>query len=112
MNLDIESLGDTMIVRVKERELTYPLLADFYARATALIDSGARELVINLSQVRYLDSASLGCLMDISRNISARNGMVKLVGLQDRVAALASMVGLNTRMEILPGNESASATIH
>jgi anti-anti-sigma factor len=56
--------------------------------------SGVCELVIDLSAVTYMDSASLGCLMDICRVMSTQNGVVKLVGLHERLETLAFVAGL------------------
>lgn len=100
MNLEIESFGDTQLVRVKETRLTYPELAEFYLCVSEIVESGARQLILNLSRVSYLDSAALGCLMDISRSLDARGGAVALVGMQERVAALIGMVGLTHRMGV------------
>ncbi len=83
------------------------MLRTFYASSTALIDSGTRELVINLSEVRSIDSASLGCLMDIAHHMARHKGAVKLVGLQDRVASLATMVGLTRRIVVFADEEAA-----
>ena len=66
MNLEIEAFGEIKVIRVKEETLSYPMLNGFFDKAYSLIESGTRDLIINLSEVRYLDSASLGCLMDIS----------------------------------------------
>jgi anti-anti-sigma factor len=99
MNLEIESFGPTKVIRIKEKVLSFPLLSDFFEKAYSLIDGGIRDLVINLSEVEYLDSASLGCLMDISRNMSKHNGTVKLVGLRGRVETMATMVGLTHHIE-------------
>jgi anti-anti-sigma factor len=107
MNLEVESFGDTQLVRVKETSLTYPALAEFYLRVSEIIESGTCQLILSLSEVSYLDSAALGCLMDISRSLDARDGTVALVGLQERVAALIGMVGLTHRMEIFDKEDQA-----
>jgi anti-anti-sigma factor len=107
MNLEIETFGQTKVIRIKEDTLSYPMLTDFFGKAYSLIESGTRDLIINLSEVRYLDSASLGCLMDISWNMSRCNGTVKLVGLRDRVQSMATMVGLTNHMEAFPEEEMA-----
>jgi anti-anti-sigma factor len=111
MNLEIESFGNTSILRIKEEKLCLPLLRTFYASSTALIDSGTRELVVNLSEVRSIDSASLGCLMDIAHHMARHQGTVKLVGMQNRVESLATMVGLTRRFDVFADEEAAfSAT--
>lgn len=97
----IQSAG---FVRVTAKELTSRSLRPFYKSASVLAESGVRELVIDLSDVTYMDSASLGCLMDICRVMSEHNGVVKLVGLQERVQTLALMAGL-TRYIGVPGED-------
>ena len=52
---------------MKEAKLTYPMLSAFFAEVRQLVEGGARKLVIDLSAVTYIDSASIGCLMDIYR---------------------------------------------
>lgn len=100
MHLEIGSFGNTKVVRVKERALSFPLLGDFFARTVGLIDSGARALVIDLADVVLLDGASLACLTDISRIMSRRKGTLRLVGLQGRLERLVNMVGLSRLMEV------------
>jgi anti-anti-sigma factor len=95
--MDIQVCG---ILRVERRDLTYPFLWTFYESSSALIESGVRELVIDLSDVTYVDSASLGCLMDICRIMSDVNGVVKLIGLQEPVRAIITLVGLTRHIEV------------
>ena len=107
MNLQIDSHEDIKIVRVKEEKLVFPILSSFYAKVSALIESGTSKLVIDLSEVSYVDSASIGCLMDIYRMLSERSGAVRLLGLQDRVETMVSLTGLHNLVEIF--REEASA---
>lgn len=107
MNLQIESFGEVRVVRVKEDRLIFPLLSTFSSRISELIEDGARKLVINLADVSYLDSASYGCLLDIYRMMSERGGTMKLVGLQERVGAMGSLVGLTRLIETFREEEKA-----
>jgi len=110
MNLQIDSFGDVKVVRLNEARLIFPLLGDFSAQISALIEEGAHKLVIDLSNVGYLDSASYGCLMDIYRMMSERGGTMKLVGLQERVETMASMVGITNLIEVFRERQSALAS--
>ena len=107
MHLQVESFGDVNVVRVKKERLIYPDLRTFSAEISALIEEGTRKLVINLSEVSYVDSASYGCLMDIYRMMCAQKGTIKLVGLQDRVETMASMAGLTNLIETFREEEKA-----
>lgn len=94
MQLAVERRADVSIVRVKEAKLTYPVLSSFFAAVQEIVDGGARKLVIDLEAVSYIDSASIGCLMDIHRLLAQRGGAVSLSGPQSRVRTLLSMTGV------------------
>jgi anti-anti-sigma factor len=76
------------------------MLGSFFAEVSKRIDAGARKVVLDLTSVAYIDSASVGCLMDIYRTMSERSGVIRLLGLQERVETMVSMTGLHNFMEI------------
>jgi anti-anti-sigma factor len=100
MQLAVADSGDVKIVRVKEPKLTYPNLAPFFAEVRQLVEGGARKVVIDLAAVGYIDSASIGCLMDVRRLLQDRGGVLKLSGLQPRVETMLSMTGVHKIMDI------------
>jgi anti-sigma B factor antagonist len=94
MQLSMDQSGDVRIVRVKEAKLTYPVLSSFFVEVRQMVEDGARKVVIDLEAVTYIDSASIGCLMDIHRLLEHRNGVVKVSGLQPRVETVLFMTGV------------------
>ena len=107
MNLNINRTGDVTTVRVGEARLMYPLLADFAGSVASVLAGGDRKIVIDLSGVNYIDSASIGCLMDLYRQASAAGGKVKLAGVQKRVETMLTMTGAQNFLEIHPDEASA-----
>jgi anti-sigma B factor antagonist len=100
MQLEIGEKADVRIVRVKEAKLTYPNLSAFFAEVRQLVEGGTRKLLIDLSAVTYIDSASIGCLMDIYRLMQDRGGAVKLAGVQPRVETMISMTGVHKLIDL------------
>jgi anti-sigma B factor antagonist len=100
MQLEIGEKADVRIVRVKESKLTYPNLSAFFAEVRQLVEGGTRKLLIDLSAVTYIDSASIGCLMDIYRLMQDRGGAVKLAGVQPRVETMISMTGVHKLIDL------------
>jgi anti-sigma B factor antagonist len=100
MQLAVEQSGDVRIVRVRESKLTYPALSSFFAAVRQLVEDGARKLIIDLEAVSYIDSASIGCLMDIHRLLQDKEGSVKLSGLQPRVETMISMTGVHKIIDV------------
>lgn len=93
MKLTTEQNGAVAIVRVGEERLVYPLLTTFTDTITAMIGGGAHNVLIDLSPVVYVDSASIGCLMDLYRKSAAAGGTLKLASVQKRVETMLTMTG-------------------
>jgi len=100
MQLSLEKSGDVRIVRVKEPKLTYPVLSSFFIEVRQCVEDGARKMVIDLEAVTYIDSAAIGCLMDIRRLLEDRDGAVKLSGLQPRVETMLFMTGVHKIVDV------------
>ena len=100
MNLTTEKNHGISVVRVKETRLTYPLLSDFANPVSSLIASGERRVLLDLSTVVYVDSATIGCLMDLYRQASTAGGVLKLAGVQKRVETMLTMTGAQNFLEI------------
>jgi anti-sigma B factor antagonist len=109
MQLAIEDRGDVGIVRVRETKLTYPVLSSFFAEVRQLVEGGRSNLVIDLAAVTYIDSASIGCLMDIHRLVQDKDGGLRLSGLQPRVETMISMTGVHKIIEIHREEDEAVA---
>ena len=102
MNVTTEQSGDVSILRVGETRLMYPVLADFSTTVTTLVAGGQRRILVDLSPVTYVDSAAIGCLMDLYRQVSGAGGQLKLSGVQKRVETMLTMTGAQNFIEIHP----------
>jgi len=100
MNLRTEQSGVVAIVRVGETRLMYPILSDFSSAITDLVTAGKREILIDLAPVTYVDSATIGCLMDLYRQVSSAGGHLKLSGVQKRVETMLTLTGAQNFIEI------------
>ena len=107
MNVTTEHAGPLSILRVAETRLMYPLLADFSSTVTGLVAAGHREILVDLSPVTYVDSAAIGCLMDLYRQVNNAGGHLKLSGVQKRVETMLTMTGAQNFIEIHPDEPSA-----
>ena len=75
--------------------------------ATNLIGGGEKRIVIDLGAVTYMDSAAIGCLMDLHRQAAAAGGLVKLASLQKRVETMLTMTGAHYFLEVYADQEAA-----
>jgi len=107
MNLTIDRTLAIPIVRVRETRLIYPLLSEFSTAVAGLINAGEKRFVIDLSTVGYVDSATIGCLMDLYRQASAVGATLKLAGVQKRVETMLTMTGAQNFLEVHADEQSA-----
>jgi len=107
MNLKTEQAGGVSIVRVGETRLMYPLLSDFSSAVGGLVAGGRREILIDMTPVTYVDSATIGCLMDLYRQVHGAGGHLKLSGVQKRVETMLTLTGAQNFIEIRADEPSA-----
>ncbi len=107
MKVTLDEAGKVSIVRVGETRLMYPILSDFSTAVGGLLAAGRHEILIDLAPVTYVDSATIGCLMDLYRQIHAAGGRLKLSGVQKRVETMLTMTGAQNFIEIHSDEPSA-----
>ncbi|HEX7282633.1 MAG TPA: STAS domain-containing protein [Vicinamibacterales bacterium] len=107
MNLTTDRAQGIAIVRVGETRLMYPLLADFSGAVMGLLTGGDKKVMIDLSKVTYVDSATIGCLMDLYRQATAAGGELRLAGVNKRVETMLTMTGAQNFLEIHADEASA-----
>jgi anti-sigma B factor antagonist len=107
MNVTSETSGDVVIVHAGPARLMYPSLSEFSTLVTGEIAKGTRKIVINFGGVDYMDSAAIGCLMDLYRQSTAAGATLKLAALGSRVETMLTLTGTNQFMEIHPDAAAA-----
>ena len=110
MNVTTARIGPVVVLRVQETRLTYPILADFASAAADQIAAGEKKILVDLGPVAYVDSATIGCLMDLYRQASAAGGAFKLSGVQKRVETMLTMTGAHNFLEVHADEASALAS--
>ena len=110
MNLTTEQQGAVAIVRVAETRVMYPMLGEFSDAISALVAAGRRNILIDLAPVTYVDSATIGCLMDCYRQVRGAAGQLKLSGVQKRVETMLTMTGAQNFIQIYADEPTALAS--
>jgi anti-sigma B factor antagonist len=86
--------GDVPVVEVSGEVDVYsaPALKD---QLTSLLKSGASSVVVDLSEVAFLDSTGLGALVEARAATSESGGSLPLVCSQERILKLFKITGLD-----------------
>ena len=107
MDLTIDKNGVATVFRIQTARVTYPLLPALVEKTKAEVDQGARALILDLGAVSYIDSATIGCIMDIYRLAQEKGGALHLLGPQARVETMLSMAGVHKIVPIFREEEEA-----
>jgi anti-sigma B factor antagonist len=78
--------------------------------ANHLKHSTARNIIINLDEVTYIDSTGIGTLISIRQMISGARGELRLIHVTNSVKKIFELTKLNMLFKILDDEESAIAT--
>ena len=110
MNTQVEDKGVAVLIEVNEDRLDAHNSGELKTQMLNLFDEGKNNLVIDLKGVRFVDSSGLGSLVSGFKNASARNGNLKLCGLQPQVRSMFELTRLHRVFEIFPDVEEAVAS--
>jgi anti-sigma B factor antagonist len=100
MNLKTESNGAVMVVMVREERLDAHNSDELKAEMNRLFESGTKDLLVDLKEVRFIDSSGLGVLVSGFKNASTHQGSIKLCNLQAQVKSMFELTRLHRVFDI------------
>ncbi|MBM3494616.1 MAG: STAS domain-containing protein [Armatimonadetes bacterium] len=83
--------------------------ANTFKRAMEPVLADAREAVLDMSSVRFMDSSGLGALLSCLRRLTAAGGALKLCALQKPVRSVMEMVRMHRVFDIYDTRNEALA---
>ncbi|TYO99578.1 anti-sigma B factor antagonist [Geothermobacter ehrlichii] len=110
MIVQIDEREAAVLINVKEERLDAHNSGELKTQMLNLFEEGKNNLVVNLEEVRFVDSSGLGALVSGFKNASARNGSLKLCGLQPQVKSMFELTRLHRVFEIYPNADEALAS--
>jgi anti-sigma B factor antagonist len=100
MNLKTEANGKVMVVVVREERLDAHNSDELKVEMNRLFESGTKELLVDLKEVRFIDSSGLGVLVSGYKNASTHQGSIKLCSLQTQVKSMFELTRLHRVFDI------------
>ena len=110
MQLQIVEKGPVVLITVKETRLDAHNSGELKTQMLGFFEEGKNNLLVDLQEVRFVDSSGLGALVSGFKNASARSGSLKLCGLQPQVKSMFELTRLHRVFEIFNGTEEALAS--
>ena len=100
MNLKTEPNGKIMVVMVREERLDAHNSDELKVEINRLFESGTKDLLVDLKEVRFIDSSGLGVLVSGYKNASTHQGSIKLCSLQTQVKSMFELTRLHRVFDI------------
>jgi len=106
MRLENKKAGDILIVRPLERSLDTDSAALFRERMAAFIVDGNDRIVLNMTEIDFLDSTGLGAIVSSLKRLDG-NGSLVLCGLSDMVRKVFEITRMDKIFKIVPTEDAA-----
>ena len=110
MQITERHVGDVAIIDLSGRLVlgdSDDLLRD---KVNSLVQQGEKNILVNLSQVSYMDSSGIGELVGCYTTVTRRGGALKLVGLTKRISDLLAITKLLTVFDSYETEKEAVAS--
>lgn len=100
MNIKLEENGQVVLVVVKEERLDAHNSDHLKQELSRLFEEGKTRIVVDLKEVRFIDSSGLGALVSGFKNASSRQAGLKLSSLQNQVKSMFELTRLHRVFDI------------
>ncbi|MEH7885580.1 MAG: anti-sigma factor antagonist [Mesobacillus sp.] len=99
ISIDVKDTESVLAVKVNGEidAYTAPQLRE---KLFPLSEKEGVKMVVDLSEVNYMDSTGLGVFVGVFKNVRAHNGEFKIVGLSERLQRLFEITGLADIIDI------------
>ena len=111
MNFDIktEELANDAYVIALTGEVDLYTAPEFKQQLLEVIDQGARDVVVDLSDTTFIDSTTLGVLVGGVKRLRTNEGQLSLVCSDRNITKIFEITGLDRVFTIYPTRDEALA---
>ena len=107
MNIDVKDHGDATVLTVKGNMMGGPETIAVHDKVKDLIEKNKNKVIIDLSNVKWMNSSGLGTMMGCLTSLKNANGDMKLCGVTEKVKSLFMITKLITLFETYATAEEA-----
>ena len=107
VKLTTRQVGDVTVIDATGRITLGEAASSFRDEIKDLAAKGEKKLLLNLSDVSYIDSSGIGEMVSSFTTVTNHGGQLKLLGLNKRVKDLLQITKLYTVFEVFDDEASA-----
>lgn len=100
MKLNLEKMKGCSVIFVQEERIDAHNSGELKEYILRLIEQGEASIIVQLENVRFIDSSGLGALLSGYKNAAAKSGRLALAGCKPQVLSMFELTRLNRVFEI------------
>jgi anti-sigma B factor antagonist len=100
MKLNIEKIKAYTVLFIQEQRIDAHNSGELKETILHLIEQGEVNIIVQLEQVRFIDSSGLGALLAGHKNAAAKAGKMAIVNMQQQVLSMFELTRLDRVFEI------------
>lgn len=108
-NVELIAAGDETTVVALRGEVDIYSAPQFKETILQSIDAGATHIVVDLTEVSFIDSTALGVLVSGAKRVRPQNGSLDIVCQDENISRIFEITGLDRIFGIYPTREKALA---
>ena len=112
MQIEVAERNGTAVVRPAAARIDLQVAGEFRTALLQLIEGGQLRLVVDMSEVQFVDSSGLGALVSALKTLRMlkHHGDIRLANVQPPVVALLEIIRLHRVFSSFPSVDQAIAS--
>lgn len=96
MKFTTSEVYNAAVISFKGKLMGGPDAKDFHDAVNNILESGKKNVIIDLSEVKFVNSSGLGNIVRCFGTVKDAGGQLKLSGVTDKIEGLLSITRLNS----------------
>lgn len=110
MRIEQKKVGDVVIVSPLEKRIEARLASEFKAKLAEMIGEGSRLIVLDMSEVDFIDSSGLGAIVSTLK-LLGRSGEIVICGVRDTVMSMFKLTRMDKVFQVFEDEEGAAEAL-
>ncbi len=108
MQIEVSDTNGSTVIRPAGARIDLQVAGEFRATLLQLVEAGHSRLVVDMSEVHFVDSSGLGALVSALKTLKRKGeGDIRLANVQPSVIALLEIIRLHRVFSSYPSIEQA-----
>jgi anti-anti-sigma factor len=107
MQYEINECGDCRILAVAERELRFDLSEEFKKLVFGFLESGDKNLIVDIGAVEFLDSTALSTFVAAHNRLTSLSRRFALCCVHQKVMNILRLTSLDRHFTVTPTRDDA-----